>query len=81
MKGIRNNAFDIEMQNLLTCFVIGIDTKSMTLDAMRIAYNAEISRINLKIRKVPLVELCKWHSYKEDVNRKYNAFRDTVESF
>lgn len=81
IKKCNNGSFDSEMQNLLQLFVIGIETKEDTLECMRLAYNAEISRINLIMRNIPLRMLPIWHDYKEQVNTKYNSFRYTVETF
>lgn len=81
IKKCNNGIFDSEMQNLLQCFVVGLANKEDTIESMRVAYNEEISRINLIMRHIPLVQVPTWHDYKDQVNTKYNSFRYTVENF
>ena len=81
VKDCNNGTFDSEMKNLLQLFAIGIEDRDSTMECMRLAYNEEISRINLIMRTIPLVQVPIWHDYKDQVNTKYNSFRYTVENF
>lgn len=80
-KECNNGTFDSEMRNLMEVFIVGIENKDDTLEAMRLAYNSEISRVNLIMRNIPIVMIPIWHDYKEEVKQKYNSFTYTVKSF
>lgn len=54
-KECNNGTFDSEMRNLMEVFIVGIENKDDTLEAMRLAYNSEISRVNLIMRSIPIV--------------------------
>lgn len=80
-KECNSDTFDSEMRNLMEVFIVGIENKDDTLKAMRLAYNSEISRVNLIMRSVPIAMIPLWHDYKEEVKQKYNSFTYTVKSF
>lgn len=80
-KACNNGTFDSEMRYLMEVFIVGIENKDDILEAMRSAYNSEISRVNLIMRSIPIVMIPIWHDYKEEVKQKYNSFTYTVKSF